>query len=90
MPNILIYTTSACPYCTAAKRLLNDKRAAFEEISVEGDSAARAKMAQLAGGRRTVPQIFIDGCSIGGCDELYQLEREGRLDALLRANGAST
>lgn len=88
MANILIYTTSTCPYCIAAKRLLNQKQAIFEEISVEGDAKARAKMAELAGGRSTVPQIFIDGRSIGGCDDLHQLEREGKLDALLGLNGA--
>jgi glutaredoxin 3 len=87
MPHIVIYTTPTCPYCIAAKRLLKEKLADFEEMSVEGDPAKRDKMAELAGGRRTVPQIFIDGRSIGGCDELYQLEREGKLDALLGVKG---
>jgi glutaredoxin 3 len=88
MPHIVIYTTSTCPYCLAAKRLLNEKLAAYEEISVEGDHALREKMAELAGGSRTVPQIFIGDRCIGGCDELYQLEREGKLDSLLGVKGA--
>ncbi len=90
MPLIVIYTTPSCPYCIAAKRLLNEKQVAFEEISVAGDAAARAKMTELAGGRWTVPQIFIDGRSIGGCDDLYQLDADGELDAMLSANGAQT
>lgn len=85
MPHIVIYTASTCPYCIAAKRLLRQKNAAFEEIRVEGDRAAFAKMTELAGGRRTVPQIFIDGLHVGGCDDLYGLERNGRLDPLLNA-----
>jgi glutaredoxin 3 len=90
MPHIVIYTTPTCPYCVAAKRLLNEKRVPFEEISVAGDAAARARMAELADGRKTVPQIFIDGVGIGGCDDLYELERAGKLDALLGLNGAQS
>ena len=59
MPKVVIYTTSSCPYCIAAKRLLTQKGVTFEEIGVDGDSAGRSKMAERAGGRRTVPQIFI-------------------------------
>lgn len=89
MAEIVIYTTATCPYCLAAKRLLSQKGAAFEEISVDGDRARRAEMAKRAGGRSTVPQIFVDGRHIGGCDDLYALERENRLDPLLQARGAA-
>ena len=90
MTRIVIYTTATCPYCLAAKRLLGQKHAAFEEIKVDGDRAARARMSELAGGSTTVPQIFIDGRHIGGCDDLYALEREGRLDPLLAEGEAWT
>jgi glutaredoxin 3 len=85
MPKVVIYTTSSCPYCTAAKRLLTQKGVSFEEISVDGDPEGRANMSERAGGRRTVPQIFIDGSHVGGCDDLYSLDEAGRLDALLAA-----
>jgi glutaredoxin 3 len=88
MPRIVIYTTPTCPYCLAAKRLLAQKGAAFEEISVEGDPAGRARMSELAGGGATVPRIFIDGRHIGGCDDLYRLDREGGLDPLLAESEA--
>ncbi|MFY9832750.1 MAG: glutaredoxin 3 [Methylocystis sp.] len=90
MTRIVIYTTATCPYCLAAKRLLGQKHAAFEEIKVDGDRAARARMSELAGGRTSVPQIFIDGRHIGGCDDLYDLEREGRLEPLLAKGEART
>ena len=80
---IVIYTKSTCPYCRAAKNLLRSKGAAFEEVSVDGDRAGQAAMAARAGGLSTVPQIFIGDTHVGGCDELYQLESAGRLDALL-------
>ena len=83
MPQIVIYTTSTCPYCFRAKALLTEKQAPFEEISVDGDAARRAEMVARAGGRRTVPQIFIGDRHIGGCDDLFELQHEGRLDALL-------
>ena len=83
MAKIEIYTTSLCPYCHAAKRLLSQKGAAFEEIDVTRDAALRLAMTERAGGRRTVPQIFVDATHIGGCDDLYALERSGRLDQLL-------
>jgi glutaredoxin 3 len=85
VPPIVIYTTSTCPYCHAAKDLLRRKGAAFEEISVEGDRAARAAMSNKAGGRTSVPQIFIGAQHVGGCDDLHDLEAAGRLDALLAA-----
>ena len=85
MPNVVVYTKSFCPYCDLAKDLLRQKGAAFEEISVDGDRAARAAMSAKAGGRSTVPQIFIGAEHVGGCDDLYALDDAGRLDALLAA-----
>jgi glutaredoxin 3 len=83
MPPITIYTKSACPYCHAAKALLHRKNAPFEEISVDGDRATQAAMAEKAGGRWTVPQIFIGGRSVGGSDDIHALEAAGELDSLL-------
>jgi glutaredoxin 3 len=85
MQPVVIYTKSTCPYCHAAKDLLRQKGAAFEEISVDGDRAGQAAMAERAGGSSTVPQIFIGDRHVGGCDDLYALESGGELDALLRA-----
>jgi glutaredoxin 3 len=87
MAEITIYTTRSCPYCLAAKRLLTQKSVPFNEIAVDGDPAGRARMSELAGGRATVPQIFINGRHIGGCDDLYQLDGEGGLDPMLAADG---
>ncbi len=89
MAHIVVYTTATCPYCLAAKSLLEKKKAAFEEIRVDGDRAARARMSELAGGRSSVPQIFIDGRHIGGCDDLYALDSEGGLDPLLAVGEAT-
>ncbi len=83
MPPIVIYTKSTCPYCDAAKALLRKKAAPFEEIRVDGDRAAQAAMAVKAGGRWTVPQIFIGERHVGGCDDIHALEAAGRLDPLL-------
>ena len=83
MPDIVIYTKSACPYCRAALDLLRRKNAAFTEISIDGDAGGRARMIERAHGRMTVPQIFIGARHVGGCDDLYALEQAGRLDALL-------
>lgn len=80
-----IYTTPFCGYCHAAKRLLTAKGVAFHEIDVSGDPELRMAMMDRAGGRRTVPQIFIDGTHVGGSDELHALERDGRLDPMLAA-----
>lgn len=82
-PSITIYTTRSCPFCLRAKDLLRDKKAAFTEIDVGGDPALRAEMTRQAGGRRTVPQIFVGDRHVGGCDDLFDLDRQGRLDALL-------
>ena len=83
MPPIVIYTKSWCPYCLEAKALLKGKGVDFEEIGVDGDRAGQASMAAKAGGRSTVPQIFIGDRHIGGCDDLYSLEAAGELDTLL-------
>jgi glutaredoxin 3 len=83
VPPIVVYTKSACPYCHAAKELLRRKGAPFQEISVDGDRAGQAAMTVKAGGRSTVPQIFIGQTHVGGCDELHALEAEGRLDPML-------
>lgn len=85
MPTIDIYTSPLCGFCHAAKRLLNKKGAAFNEIDVWADPERKPEMIQRAKGGRTVPQIFIDGTHVGGCDDLYALERAGKLDPLLNA-----
>lgn len=83
MPRIEIYTTPICGYCHAAKRLLTQKGVAFEEIDVMQDPTQRTEMTQRSNGGRTVPQIFINGTHVGGCDDLYALERAGKLDPML-------
>ncbi|MGA2792859.1 MAG: glutaredoxin 3 [Roseiarcus sp.] len=83
MPPIVVYTKSTCPYCDAAKALLRKKSAPFEEIRVDGDRSAQAAMAVKAGGRWTVPQIFIGERHVGGCDDIHALEAAGQLDPLL-------
>jgi glutaredoxin 3 len=85
MPPVVIYTKSTCGYCDAAKSLLRGKNVAYVEISVEGDRAAQAAMAEKAGGRWTVPQIFIGARHVGGCDDLHALDSAGKLDVLLAA-----
>jgi glutaredoxin 3 len=82
MAHIKVYTTPYCPYCVRAKQLLQQKQLAFEEIDVSNDPDQRQALLALTG-QRTVPQIFINELSIGGCDDLYALERAGRLDALI-------
>lgn len=82
-PDIVIYTTRSCPYCRMAKELLQKRNLAYEEISVDGDFEARARMTERAQGCSTVPQIFFGDLHIGGCDELYELHASGKLDALL-------
>ena len=85
MAQVEIYTTPTCPYCQSAKALLTRKGTPYAEIDVSRDPALRDAMTQRAGGRRSVPQIFIDGQAIGGSDDLAALERAGKLDALLSA-----
>jgi glutaredoxin 3 len=84
MPKVLMYLTAACPFCQSADRLLRQKGVAVEKIRVDLEPARRAEMMQKSG-RRTVPQIWIDGLHVGGCDDLYALERAGKLDPLLKA-----
>jgi glutaredoxin 3 len=81
-PDIVMYTTSWCPYCERARRLLKSKRAAFNEVDVESAPEKRAEM-QARSGRRTVPQIFIGDHHVGGSDDLQALEEAGKLDGLL-------
>ena len=83
--NVEIYTWATCPYCIQAKSLLTQKGVKFTEYRIDGDQAARAKMAERAHGRRSVPQIFINDQHVGGCDDLYELDFQGKLDPLLQA-----
>lgn len=83
MPRVEIYTNPWCPFCARAKALLEKKGVAFEDIDVDAGSAAREVMIARSAGRRTVPQIFIDGRHVGGSDELAALDRQGKLDPLL-------
>lgn len=83
MAKVEIYTSPICGFCHSAKRLLTQKGASFTETDVSRDSTAKAAMIQRANGGRTVPQIFIDGQLVGGCDDLFALEQAGKLDALL-------
>jgi glutaredoxin 3 len=84
MAKVEIYTKSYCPYCVRAKELLKKKGATFEEIDIEHDQNLAISAMERAGGRKTVPQIFIDGVHIGGCDDLYALDTEGKLDSMLK------
>lgn len=83
MPSVTIYTTAMCPYCHAAKALLKSKGVEYREIDVSFDLEGRRRMSEKAGGRRTVPQIFVDDRHIGGATELHRLDREGALDPML-------
>ena len=85
MPNVEIYTSPLCGFCHAAKRLLKQKGVSFSEIDVFRNPDRKPEMIQRANGGRTVPQIFIDDAHVGGCDDLYALERSGKLDPLLAA-----
>ena len=84
MSKVEIYSSMWCPFCHRAKRLLQSKGVGFEEFDVDANPALRNEMTQRSGGRRTVPQIFIDDRHIGGSDELVALEREGRLSGMLQ------
>ncbi|MGO8804402.1 glutaredoxin 3 [Candidatus Binatus sp.] len=83
MPKVEVYTTTYCPFCARAKNLLRSKGVAFDEIDVTDDAELRAKLIEMSGGRRTVPEIFINGRIIGGFDELKALDDSGKLDKLL-------
>ena len=85
MAQVEIYTKAFCPYCARAKRLLDGKGVEYQEFEISTDRAKRDEMIGRAGGRSTVPQVFIDGRHVGGSDDLAALEREGRLDPLLTA-----
>ena len=83
MKPVRIYTTPICPYCVRAKTLLKKKGATVEEVDVFMDEDARKEMEAKSGGARSVPQIFVGETHVGGCDELYALEKDGKLDPLL-------
>lgn len=85
MADVEIYTKPWCPYCVRAKALLNRKNQSFREIDIGGEPGKRAEMVERAGGRATVPQIFIDGRHVGGCDALMALDASGALDEMLAA-----
>ncbi|QIK77941.1 glutaredoxin 3 [Sphingomonas piscis] len=85
MTEVEIYTKFTCPYCIRAKRLLDSKGIEYREIKVDRGGAEKEEMVQRANGRTTVPQIFIGGQHVGGCDDLMALEYEGRLDGMLAA-----
>jgi len=84
MSDVIVYSSDYCPYCSRAKHLLQSKGVAFDEIKVDGKPQIRAEMSQKAG-RTSVPQIWIGNTHVGGCDDLYALERAGKLDGLLKA-----
>jgi glutaredoxin 3 len=83
MKPVEIYTTPTCPYCTAAKRLLSNKGVSYTEIDVSRDPVQRDAMTKRAKGGRTVPQIFIGGQHVGGCDDIHALDHAGKLDPML-------
>ena len=90
MSDVTIYTTRICPYCIAAKRLLSARGIPYQEIDVSGDQAKRAWLVEVTGGRKTVPQIFIKGESIGGFDELSALDQSGQLASKLDGGSMAT
>ena len=83
MKGVLMYGTQSCPFCVMARRLLSSKGVAVEEIAVDGHPERREEMTRVTG-RYTVPQIFVGDVHVGGCEDLYALERSGRLDSLLK------
>jgi glutaredoxin 3 len=83
MDKVIIYTSAACPYCIKAKQLLDKKGASYQEIRIDKEPDKLDEVIQKSGGRTTVPQIFIGNKHVGGCDELYALEKEGKLDTML-------
>lgn len=83
MSKVEIYTSPWCPFCVRAKRLLDAKGIAYEEVDLMAEPRRRPEMVERADGRTSVPQIFIDGAGIGGCDDIYALESQGRLDPML-------
>ncbi len=89
MPAVTLYTRPLCPYCVRAVSLLKKKGVAFEEIDAGFDAGKKQEMMQRANGARTFPQIFIGDLHVGGCDEMMALERAGKLDDVLREQGAA-
>lgn len=87
MADVVIYTTPFCPYCSRAKRLLDSKGVTYEEIDLYMQPGRRDEMVQRAEGRTTVPQIFIDGTPVGGCDDIHALDRAGKLNPMLGIPG---
>lgn len=87
MAQVRIYTTTSCGYCVRAKELMNRKNIAFEEIDVTHDTEERKRLVEASGGQRTVPQIFIGDTHVGGYTDLAQLDREGKLDAMVQGQG---
>ena len=85
-PDITIYSTANCPYCVAAKNLLKARSLSWNEVRIDTDPAQRDAMLAKSGGRRTVPQIFINGTHVGGFDDLAKADREGRLAGILEAS----
>ncbi|MEO5340707.1 MAG: glutaredoxin 3 [Magnetococcus sp. MYC-9] len=83
MAEVILYTTTVCPFCVRAKSLLQKRGAPYQEINLTDHPERREEMIEKAGGRRTVPQIFINGRHVGGCDDLYELETEGTLEKML-------
>lgn len=88
MAKVEIYSSMFCPYCHRAKRLLEAKGVTYEEIDVDAQPQRRREMVERANGSRTVPQIFIDGRHVGGCDDIHALDRKGELDPLLQLGAA--
>ena len=84
MSKVEIYTWQYCPFCIRAKSLLEKKNINFTEYKIDGDNNAREKMSERANGRSSLPQIFINNEGIGGCDDLYELDKDNKLDTLLR------
>ena len=83
MKKVEIYSSNVCPYCLKAKKLLEDKGVKYQEYRIDKDSVLVEESIKRSNGRKTVPQIFIDEKHIGGCDDLYELEEKGKLDAIL-------
>ncbi len=87
---VVMYATQYCPYCIRARRLLESKQVRWQELDVSAQPSLRQEMSRKAGGRNTVPQIWINGQHVGGCTELYALEQVGELDTMLAAGAAAT
>lgn len=85
MNRVEIYTTAACPYCVAAKQFLQQRGLTYEEVRVDTQQGRREEMLERSGGRRTVPQVFVNGAHVGGFDDLVAAERSGRLRELTGA-----